>query len=611
MSKKVILTFPAWAGRTVSLMLLFAIILPPAAIADSADEILSNESILSLLKMKASPGEIVGIIERNLTNFDLSASGIAKLNGDGVNSDVLEAMWRATLKASKTASAPAAGQKPRAMARELTQAQQAADRTDSKNELGPTSPATCDKVKLHSEDRLSQAKRVQADPTSGDYPHLPAYDEGCPLTEDESVKGNPTGRPFYRVRCDWKTGSITTSRVDHSGKYCFEVERVNNILYSYDFTLTRSEPQGSDFDLLKDVISKVKDLGAGTAVTGPGKAAFATKLHCGLEHLTLATKAAAALQDALSQLDPAKDSGAKPNSIPLEITLAKWQGVPGKFQDFEKELKDLIAELIAAPPVNGTTCTECDLAQAEALVLDVYLPARDHYLKLRSRANSQHVARYSADIESTSAYDLVVKELSGNQPTSADSKTFHLDPGRKILVSSAGFLLTSLQARTYLSRTVPDTDDPTNTKIKNVLGVDGGGKARVAMTALLNYNLPWQPWRNLGFAISAGPVFDITNGKADTSRFGFFGGGSVHLWNRLFLTPGVHFGEFADFPQGFDHSGQPIPEKTGTPTPTKRWTARFAFGITFRVGELGFGSGNTSNDTSKKTPSSQPKSGSQ
>ncbi|HJZ69939.1 MAG TPA: hypothetical protein VKF81_17565, partial [Blastocatellia bacterium] len=296
-----------------------------------------------------------------------------------------------------------------------------------------------------------------------------------------------------------------------------------------------------------------------------------------------------------------KDASGKPKSVSLETTKSNWVPVPAKFNAFEQSIKDLHAQF-------KVDCGDCPLAQAEALVLDIYLPAREHYLELKARADSQHVARYTTDLENINAYDVIVKEYLNGQQTTAEPKTFHLDACRRILVSSAGFLLTQLQARTYVSRTVPDPSDPTKTQ--NVLGVDGGGRMRPALTALLNYNLPWQPWRNAGLAISAGPVFDISNGKADTSRFGFFGGGSLHLWNRLFLTPGVHVGEFADFPQGFSKPGQVIPDKTGTPNPVKRYTARFAIGITFKVGELGFGS-KESGDTSKKTSSSQPKSGSQ
>jgi len=78
----------------------------------------------------------------------------------------------------------------------------------------------------------------------------------------------------------------------------------------------------------------------------------------------------------------------------------------------------------------------------------------------------------------------------------------------------------------------------------------------------------------------------VANGKADTSKFGVFLGGSMHLWQRLFVTTGVHFGEFADFPQGFNRAGDPIPTNAGTPTGVKRWTGRFALSITFKGKDL-------------------------
>jgi hypothetical protein len=68
--------------------------------------------------------------------------------------------------------------------------------------------------------------------------------------------------------------------------------------------------------------------------------------------------------------------------------------------------------------------------------------------------------------------------------------------------------------------------------------------------------------------------------------------------------------EFADFPQGFTQAGQVIPPNTGTPTATKRYTARFAFAITFKVKDLGSTNSKNVTDNStkeQKTPSSQPK----
>jgi hypothetical protein len=119
------------------------------------------------------------------------------------------------------------------------------------------------------------------------------------------------------------------------------------------------------------------------------------------------------------------------------------------------------------------------------------------------------------------------------------------------------------------------------------LRVDYGAGIRPALVALLTGNIPHLNTKNYGLGVSGGLVFDVSNGKADTSRFGFFGGPSVRLTPWIYLTPGVHFGEFADFPQGFTHPGQVIPANTGTPTPTKRYTGRFAFSITFKIKDLG------------------------
>jgi hypothetical protein len=133
---------------------------------------------------------------------------------------------------------------------------------------------------------------------------------------------------------------------------------------------------------------------------------------------------------------------------------------------------------------------------------------------------------------------------------------------------------------------------------------------RAALVVLFNYHDPFA-WplnrRNFGLTLSAGPVYDISQGKADTSRLGVFTGLSVHLWNRLFVTPGVHFGEFADFPQGFHAAGEPVPANFGTPTPVTRWTGHFAIAITFKGKDL---SGLVQTQQSSAQPSpSQGKSG--
>src|SRR5882724_2502127 len=424
----------------------------------------------------------------------------------------------------------------------------------------------------HTKERLAAAKAVIADPSG--YPQIARVDETCPLP----------GKKRYDVNLDWKSGSISPSSVSHPGDYCFALANANTIIYTYQFTLNVIAPSDNPFDLLKAAITAVSDFG-----TGAEKAKQASGASTCNINLDDVKKSAAALQDALNQLDPGKDSGGKATSVALDTTLLKWSGVPDKYKAFEGDIRGLIAALNKldsdGKDSSGTNCAavEPSLPYAEAAILEGYVAARERYVRLLSLVNSQHVVRYTAELDDINGYDVVVKEFKDAQQTTSDPKTFHLDPGRAVLSASAGFLLTELQARSYSSRTSPDPTAPT-TKTQNVLAVDYGSGVRPALTALLNYNFPGLIlWRQCGLSISAGPVFDISNGKADTSRFGFFGGASLRLSKWVYLTPGVHVGEFADFPQGFTQAGQVIPPNTGTPTATKRYTARFAFAITFKV----------------------------
>jgi hypothetical protein len=63
---------------------------------------------------------------------------------------------------------------------------------------------------------------------------------------------------------------------------------------------------------------------------------------------------------------------------------------------------------------------------------------------------------------------------------------------------------------------------------------------------------------------------------------GLFTGISLHLWNYFYLTPGIHVGEFADFPAGISQ-GQSIPSTfTGPLNPVTRTSARFGLAVTFK-----------------------------
>ena len=116
--------------------------------------------------------------------------------------------------------------------------------------------------------------------------------------------------------------------------------------------------------------------------------------------------------------------------------------------------------------------------------------------------------------------------------------------------------------------------------------------------ALLNYSLGSirLDRDSYGLALSAGPVLKL-GGKSDASSFGFFAGVSGHLYHRFYITPGIHFGQFADFPVGFGN-GSTVPENFGELNPVKRWTTRFALALSFKTKDF---SGLTDSDTPKVT----------
>lgn len=149
-----------------------------------------------------------------------------------------------------------------------------------------------------------------------------------------------------------------------------------------------------------------------------------------------------------------------------------------------------------------------------------------------------------------------------------------------ILTLSAGPLITTLPYRTYNQQLVPN---PGGTGTQNVLVVSGTSNVNVLAAALLNYHFPAFPHQPqwTGLALSVGPVYAL-NSAPSVSKLGLFVGGSIQMYRSVFVTPGIHIGEFADFPAGF-HSGSPIPPNFGNLTPVTRNTAHFAIGVTFKT----------------------------
>ena len=359
-----------------------------------------------------------------------------------------------------------------------------------------------------------------------------------------------------------------------------------NPLYDWNLELNVSEPTGNPFDLIKDAIDNLSKLASGAAAATSGKPS-PLPTQPGVKACTLKTDdvtvKAKALKDALDSVVQ-KDGNGKVIYVPVGTTNKAIAAVTDAYNAFEKSVQDLQTAL---KDDSNLACDNSLLTTAIGIVLDDYPKTKKDYqalLERTSRPDERHLER---PLDPYSSADLVITPSYAG--TALTARTVHFDASFPILSSSAGFLLTELQARAYSSATAPDPNDPTKTQ--NVLKVDEGSGIRPALTVLLTGNMPQVNRHNFGLGVSAGPVFDISNGKADTSRLGFFGGLSLRVTPWIMLTPGVHVGEYADFPQGFTHPGQLIPANTGTPAATKRYTARFAFAITWKLKDLGSSTG--------------------
>jgi len=409
---------------------------------------------------------------------------------------------------------------------------------------------------------------------------------------------NPT------VTLDWAVpGSADQRKLFNSATYYVILKNVTDILYAYAIDVQETEDSGGDFEKLAGLLPAAAGGGGVAKALEPGK--------CNLKALVgRAQQSGQDLKVALDDMNPKKGKDGKYPSISLERSLTDWHNIVpdeytaanGLYRKYTSSLCEVRRELENAPCKEESE--KPNIASATE-ILNNYKPVKEAVARLNQKAHSDHLVLYNHTLERTKGYEVTARETFNGEATTAEPRKYTLDAGTPVLTLSGGFLLTQIQARSYSSRNVPPTPPATTA---TVLAVDGTSAIRPTLVGLLNYHSPFQllESENFGMAISAGPVVDVSNGKSDTSRLGFFGGVSFHLWSRLFLTPGVHVGEFADFPPGFTAAGQPVPPGLGTPTPTKRYTTRFAFAITFQAKNLsnllgGSTNKETSTDTSGKS----------
>jgi hypothetical protein len=513
---------------------------------------LTVDQVKRLVEAGVSTELVVKFIQQNPTNFDMSIETIDSLRNARVPTEVLNAMLGSR--------------------RNVTGTQQGQLAERPQDEHGPPGPEgfgdTPRQPQAADPGRLPQARAFQMPP------------RWTPPARQEAVACPHANA--HKVEIDLEYGFISRPYLCDSGIYCFALTRANP-LYDWEVAIKVTVPTGNPLEMLKAAVQALGDLGTGKAPaagTGTGGvAAAATKDPCPANMQAILADVeikAATLRERLTALIPAKDSSPKP----LSQTLREWEAVRTAFEAFHDAVVMLQRELQLPGAQN---CPGDLLRKAEAIILDDYPKVLAGYQQLGNRLSRPTIIYREFSIDPTAIVDVVATPSFEGVP--AKVQTFHFDPCYAILSASAGFLLTGLQARTYASATAPDPADPTKTQ--NQLRVDNAAGIRPALTALLTGSIPRLNRRNFGLGITGGLVFDVASGKADTSRFGFFGGASVRVTPWIFLTPGVHIGEFADFPQGFNRPGQVIPPNTGTPTPTKRYTGKFAFSITWKIRDLG------------------------
>lgn len=350
------------------------------------------------------------------------------------------------------------------------------------------------------------------------------------------------------------------------------IQNVNDILYEYKLSVTATQRNIDDWAEISGLTGRAQRAAAtGSTAAAAGRPECQKMLRQANELLTQITTI---IDDDPTLPRGYRKAGLK-TSIRLSRTLATWD----RLQDRFSALRDLAAKLSA----------DCGSFSGVSTFLSEFREADDAMRELRERIQSKpHLIREPQTIRPNTDYTITVEETFEGNVTDGGNVAFQCNPASGQLTLTAGVLFSRIPDRGYEARKVPDVDD-------NVLVVEGNSDFRPEGVALLNYLLPRLDFETAGLALSAGPVIRFGS-KSDLSTLGFFTGVSGHLYRRLYITPGFHFGEFADFPAGFKE-GQAVPADFGTLTPVKRWTTRFALAISFRTASFsGLGGGDTASN---------------
>ena len=378
--------------------------------------------------------------------------------------------------------------------------------------------------------------------------------------------------PAYgQVVIDWANKKMDSfpQIVDSRMNVTVSVHDVNDLLYQYRIKLVAAPRAIDDAGSLLAVGTAAADANKNMNKENAADACSAgvTKLNSTIDEVTKA------IADVF-------DCSKKKDSMLLAQTVQEW----------DTNVKDKVKALTGAPDVTGSranvaqNCTDDGKALGDSALskADIVIARAAGYQK---QIDGLHVVQQSESLDPETNYTVTVTEFCGSKQTKEFTATF--TPASHAVTLSLGALLSRIQQRSYAS-----TKDPSNTQ-QNLLSVNGNGNFSPLAAALINYEIPIpegeKKMKGYGFAISSGLVLSFGSNNVSASSLGWFGGPSIHLYHRLFITAGVHIGQFTDFPVGL-RAGSAIPANYGGLTGPTRPTARFAFGVTYQTKQFSGGS---------------------
>jgi len=260
-------------------------------------------------------------------------------------------------------------------------------------------------------------------------------------------------------------------------------------------------------------------------------------------------------------------TSSKPCRISLGTTQKTWDDkVEAPLQTAESDIATAVNSCSAAPQT--ASGPEELLKQAQAL---------------RKWYTSSHDWTGAVSVVPDASCTFTITETSVSADTTP-AVTVTFTAGQPRMTISVGPLFSEIQDRSYSVVTAPPAVGGTTNQ--NVLQINGVSTLTTYLTGLLHFSLPigneWLNGERAGLAISTGPVLRV-GGQSASSAFGWFAGPSYHLYHLIYLTAGVHIGQFGGLPAEFASAGQIVPSGFPTPTAQNRTTARFGFAITLKA----------------------------